>query len=338
MEDYEILQQNALNFWPIELSEKEKKASIIPQLIASQDKFISLLNIADATPFSWKNTIEQSKSLPANLFLKHLMVLSDVGGERLERFKNELQNIFPTSAMSFVWEGNTYNYDFQTVHTRDAWNNKNLSVDGEHLHIHQTLTPLIEDVSMLLLFGSAAIADTLPQEILDKCMLGTLLGKKDELDTFVRQRYIWVSRITGGATANTMGQLAQAYVIEHFKNALPHWDFSLKHIPEISQNDGRTPIGFDIVTCSPNGAYCAIEVSFQVTTNSTIERKAGQERGRYHQLHEHGHFIAYVIDGAGNFKRKSALSTIMRYSDCTVTFQSQELHKLVQFLTELGEA
>jgi hypothetical protein len=78
MEDYEILQQNALNFWPVELSEKEKKVSIIPQLITSQDKFISLLNIADATPFSWKNTIEQSKSLPANLFLKHLMVLSDM--------------------------------------------------------------------------------------------------------------------------------------------------------------------------------------------------------------------------------------------------------------------
>jgi hypothetical protein len=337
MKDYEVLQQHALNFWPIELSEKEKKASIIPQLIASQDKFISLLNIADATPFSWKNTIEQSKSLPANLFLKHLMVLSDVGGERLERFKNELQKIFPTSTMSFVWEGHTYTYTFQALHTRDAWNNKNLSVDGEHLHLPQSLTPLIEDVSMLLLFGSAAIADTLPQEILDKCILGTLLGKKDELDTFVRQRYIWVSRITGGATANTMGQLAQAYIIEHLKNALPQWDFSSKHIPEISQNDGRTPIGFDIVACFPNGVYCAIEVSFQVTTNSTIERKAGQAQARYQQLHEHGHSIAYVIDGAGNFKRKSALSTIMHYSDCTVTFQSQELYKLVQFLIELGK-
>jgi hypothetical protein len=188
---------------------------------------------------------------------------------------------------------------------------------------------------MLLLFGSAAIADTLPQEILDKCMLGSLLGKKDELDTFVRQRYIWVSRITGGATANTMGQLAQTYVLERLKNALPQWDFSSKHIPEISQNDGRTPIGFDIVAYSPKGGYCAIEVSFQVTTNSTIERKAGQAQARYYQLHEYGHSIAYVIDGAGNFKRKSALATIMRYSDCSVTFKSQELDKLITFLQRL---
>jgi hypothetical protein len=338
MEDYEILQQNALNFWPLELSEKEKKASIIPKLIESQDKFISLLNIADASPFSWKNTLEHSKSLPANLFLKHLMVLSDVGGERLERFKNELRSIFPASNMLFAWEKHTYTYSFQTLHTRDAWNNKNLFVDGENLHRPQSLTPLIEDASMLLLFGGSATADTLPQEILDKCIIGTLLGKKDELDTFVRQRYIWVSRITGGATANTMGQLAQAYVIEHLRNTLPKWDFSSKHIPEISQNDGRTPIGFDVVACSPKSKYCAIEISFQVTTNSTIERKAGQAQARYHQLHEHGHHIAYVIDGAGNFKRKSALSTIMNYSDCTVTFKPEELNKLVKFLTRLEKA
>lgn len=266
------------------------------------------------------------------------MVLSDVGGERLERFKNELQNIFPTSEMLFVWEENTYSYSFQALHTRDAWNNKNLSVDGENLSTPQLLTPLIEDVSMLLLFGGSAITDALPQEILDKCIIGTLLGEKDELDMFVRQRYIWVSRITGGATANTMGQLAQAYVIEHLRNKLPQWDFSSKHIPEISQNDGRTPIGFDLVAFSPKSKYCAIEVSFQVTTNSTIERKAGQAQARYNQLHEHGHTIAYVIDGAGNFKRRSALSTIMSYSDCTVTFKPSELNKLVKFLKRLEKA
>lgn len=332
--DYKTLEKQGLKFWPVALSEKEKAASIIPALLESQDKFISLLNISDANPIAWKNTLQNSRSLPANLFLKHLMVLSDIGGERLERFKNELELSLMEPQMEFTWEGNSYIYSFQSFFDGRSWNNKNLYVDGENIVNPQLLTPIIEDVSMLLLYGGLCTAENLPQEIYDRCIIGTLLGKKEELDLFVRQRYIWVSRITGGAKANMMGQLAQEYVKEYLINKLPDWDFTSKHIPGISQNDGRTPVGFDIVAISPNLKYCAIEVSFQVTTNSTIERKSGQARSRYLQLKNGGHKIAYVIDGAGNFKRKSALSTIMQYSDCAVTFRKEELNKLVNFLLQ----
>ena len=94
-------------------------------------------------------------------------------------------------------------------------------------------------------------------------------------------------------------------------------------------------MSFDIVAHAPTGACCAIEVSFQVTTNSTIERKAGQAQARQNLLHEKGHKIAYVIDGAGNFQRRSALSTICRFSDCTVTFRDDELASLAEFLKNL---
>ena len=89
---------------------------------------------------------------------------------------------------------------------------------------------------------------------------------------------------------------------------------------------------FDIVVASPTGKYCAIEASFQVTTNSVIERKAGQAQARQLQLHAAGHKIAYIIDGAGNFQRSSALKTICHYSDCTVTYKDSELDLLVDFL------
>lgn len=91
-------------------------------------------------------------------------------------------------------------------------------------------------------------------------------------------------------------------------------------------------MSFDIVAHSPSGKYCAIEVSFQVTTNSTIERKAGQAKSRQQVLHEHGHRIAYVIDGSGNFYRRNAIKTICQFSDCTVTFNPEELQSLVNFL------
>lgn len=330
----ENLEQRGLKFWPLELSEKEKEASVIPKLVESPDKFISLLNISDVSPAAWKNTLKNSKSLPANLFLKHLMVLSDVGGERLERFKKELELSLSDSKMEFIWEGETYIYTFQSFLDRKSWNNKNLYVDGDNIVDPHPLTPLIEDASTLLLFGGLCTSENLPQEIYERCIMGSLLGKKEELDTFVRQRYIWVSRITGGARVNMMGQLAQEYVKECLVNKLPNWDFTSKHIPGISQNDGRTPVGFDIVAISPNLKYCAIEVSFQVTTNSTIERKSGQARSRYLQIKNEGHKIAYVIDGAGNFQRKSALSTIMQFSDCTVTFGREELNKLAAFLVQ----
>lgn len=72
----EDLEANALKFWPERISEMERNSSIIPKLIETQDKFISLLNIADAEPFAWKKVLANSRQLSANLFLKHLMVLS----------------------------------------------------------------------------------------------------------------------------------------------------------------------------------------------------------------------------------------------------------------------
>lgn len=189
---------------------------------------------------------------------------------------------------------------------------------------------------MLLIHGGASIDPNLPDALIEKCILGTLIGRKRQLDSFVRERYIHVSRITGGATANTMGQLCESYVRERLHAALPTWDFSQHSIPGISQNAGQTDISFDVVAKSPKGRYCAIEVSFQVTTNSTIERKAGQAAARQRVLHASGHKIAYVIDGAGNFQRRSALRVICAHSDCTVSFKDEELDALAAFLRRIG--
>lgn len=161
------------------------------------------------------------------------------------------------------------------------------------------------------------------------------MAKKTELEEFVKKRYIWVSRITGGATSNKLGHLAQDYVIGFLKTKLRDWNFDNKTIPDISQNE-RTDISFDIVAQSPKNKFCAIEMSFQVTTNSVIERKAGQARDRQKRLHDRGHKMAYIIDGSGNFTRSSALATICRYSDCTVTFKESELDALVNFLNDFN--
>lgn len=334
MRDIQDLENKALKFWPQKISDKEKNSSIIPKLIETQDKFISLLNISDANPFKWKDTLLSTKTLSGNLFLKHLIVLSDIGGEKLMRFKKELPEVFK-KGMKFIWDGQTFTYKFQTLTEKSNWNNKNLSAGGEGLIKSVDLNPIMEDVCMLLLFGGSAINDNIPNDITEKCIIGTMLGKTNELETFVKQRYIWVSRITGGAEANTLGQLTQNYVKEYLESKLPDWQINKDQLPKVSQNE-RTSLSVDIVAKSPTGKFCAVEVSFQVTTNSTIERKAGQAQARQELLHANGHKIAYVIDGAGNFARQSALKTICQYSDCTVSFHDSELDTLVKFLKTLN--
>lgn len=333
--DTQDLEARAAKFWPSVLAEREQTTSIIPKLIQTQEKFIGVLYVADASPVAWKEALQATSDLPGNLFLKHLIVLSDVGGEKLQRFRTSLSTFFPESIMTFVWKEAKHTYAFSSLKSVRAWDNAQLCVDGPGLSRSQPMSPLLEDVSMLLIHGGASIDPGIPDDMTERCTLGTMLGKKEELDSYVRQRYIRVSRITGGATANTMGQLCQGYVREVLKNALPNWDFSRSTIPGISQNEGRTDMSFDIVAQAPAGKCCAIEVSFQVTTNSTIERKSGQAQARQNLLHDKGHRIAYVIDGAGNFQRRSALSTICRFSDCTVTFRDAELASLAAFLKTL---
>jgi hypothetical protein len=260
MQEITNLEKNGLKFWPDHIAAIERSTSIIPKLIETQDKFISLLNIADGSPDAWKAVLNTSKSMPANLFLKHLMVLSDIGGEKTMRFKKELPNSFVRSKMNYVWKGKPHSYTFKTLNGTKNWTNTHLKADGEGLAKAETLSDIMEDVIMLILFGGAALATDIPNEIQEKCNIGNLIGEKEELDAFVKQRYIWVSRITGGATSNALGNLAQQYVVNYLKEKLKTWDFSQSKIPNISQND-RTGIAFDIVAKSPKGKYCAIEAS-----------------------------------------------------------------------------
>lgn len=329
------LESNALKFWPEKISELERNSSIIPKLIETQDKFIGILNVADGNPFAWKQVLSSS-TMSANLFLKHLMVLSDMGGEATERLKAELADKLENGKMPFSWNGNTYEYQFQSLVGKRGWTNVNLKVDGPGLSTDHELLPIIEDVVNLILFGGSSTAQNIPTLLEEKCTIGSLIGQSEELEAFVKQRYIFVSRITGGAKANSLGNYAQQYVNDYLREKLPNWNFDRKKIPNISQNE-RTDLSFDLIAASPTGKFCAIEVSFQVTTNSTIERKGGQAQSRQALLHAAGHKIAYVIDGAGNFKRISALRSICQFSDCTVSFKDSELDKLIKFLVSLEE-
>jgi hypothetical protein len=329
------LKEKAVLFWPREIIEKEASVSILPLLLKTQEKFISILNLSDSAPDSWKKLVDVSDEIKGNLFLKHLMVLSDLGGEALNKLP-PLKNYFKDGKMTYVWREKKYEYTFKVIGERVPLANASLRADGKSLLKGYTLSDKMEDVIMLLLHGASSIGDTLPDDVKSKCVIGSLIGEPDELEKFVKQNYIRISRQIGGATSNALGQLAQDFVIETLKERLPRWRFERNgSLPGVSHTGGATETTFDVAGTSPNGRHFGIEVSFQFTTNSVIERKAGQAEARANMVHSAGHWICYVIDGAGNINvREAAASTICKYSDCTVALSSDEIGVLAQFMLE----
>ena len=331
------LKQTALIYWPCTIVEKEKDSSIIPLLLQTQDSFISVLRLADVAHNAWVEAIRLNSDLYPNLFLKHLCVISDVGGESLKRYATELSDMFRQSPLVFEFNGERIEVGISSLFHGKKWSNTSLGLDGKSLFNKEPMRADILQVSFLLLFGSTALEPELPLEVRDKCVLGSLLGRKDELEKYIRQRYIWVSRQTGGAKSNSLGYLIQEYLLDILKTELPGWDFSRKSIDNVYE---RTMEGepkrmkFDIVAQAHSGLCWAIESSFQFTTNSVIERKAGQAPSRKMILNQKGHKIAYAMDGAGNFERSAALQSIIESSDCTINLSKNDIVRLAHTMKE----
>jgi len=328
------LESKATLWWSSQLHEANANISIIPKLLETQDDFLRIISLAKGNPFKVFDLLEASE-FPANLFLKHLLVLADYGGEPIQRLGRSFDDIFKNNDgkyfINFIWEATNFEYEFNTLPIRGL-GNKKLFMDREGLNKSQPLNDIYRDMIVILMFGSTS---TVSQEAgLSKCGIGTLLGKADILEKFVKQRYINVSRITGGATANSLGQLAQKEVVSYLKNSLPkEYEIVSNGYIELDGYNKNSGMPFDIVIERKN-QYIGIEISFQVTTNSTIERKAGQAFDRFNLMHSDGYKIAYVLDGAGNFQRQSALSTICKYSDCSVAYSDEEFEVLSNWIRE----
>lgn len=329
----EELEKEAALWWPEELKEKNALANVLPLLLETQDDFLNIISLSKKEPLQVIELIKVAK-FPGNLFLKHLVVLSDYGGEPIQRLGRSFTDIFPKDKkgnyfFEFIWKSKKYKYEFEAFPVKGL-NNKKFGIDGDSLSTERELDAMTKDMIAILLFG--ATSDFSEQAGLDSCEIGTLLGNEKELKNFVKQRYILVSRIIGGATANSLGQLAQTEIVEFLENELgKNYNITRNGTIQLSGYDKKGGMPFDIVV-SKGKKLIGIEVSFQVTTNSTIERKAGQAADRFNLMHQDGHKISYVLDGAGNFQRSSALSTICSNSDCTVAYTQTEFKVLANWI------
>lgn len=333
----EELRRHAVLHWPDEILTAAEEVGTLPLLLKTQDNFISILKVASKEPLSWKVAVDNSSQLSGSLFLKHLMVLSDLGGEALNKLP-PLSKYIPSGKLVFEWNGKPFTYQLKEIGSECSLTNTALNVDAKKLVKGLDLNNRGMDVCMLLLFGSLVSNDTLPSEVKEKCVLGEYLGKTEELDRFIKQRYLFVSKQVSGATANSLGQIAQIYVAEKLKLFLgSSWSVKLNgSLPGVYHNVDGNGTNFDIVVVSPERKHFGVEISFQVTTNSTIERKARESESVMKSVHSKGHKICYVIDGAGNINvRKNAVSILCNHSDCTVAMSESEIKHLASYFKSI---
>ncbi|MDE0396607.1 MAG: hypothetical protein OXL96_02260 [Candidatus Poribacteria bacterium] len=125
------LEEHASMFWPVEISQEADKISVIPRLLQTQDDFIAILSVPVSDLYGLFNIVNAS-SLSGNLFLKHLIVLADVGGEFLQRVCGEFEATFPSRELEYVWNGRTHRYEFQMLPNSNPTNAR-LGVSGRSL-------------------------------------------------------------------------------------------------------------------------------------------------------------------------------------------------------------
>jgi len=191
---FEELEAVASKFWPIELSDIESHLSIISLLLKTQDQFINIISVE--TPDLEKLfTIIESSSLPANLFLKHFVILANFGGEMLQRVSSEFETLFPSGELHYIWHGEPRTYKFMALPSK-KFSNKSLRIDGKELPNIHRLDNLQKDAIALLLFGSSYSDEKSEVSIaLSKCRIGDCLGQPKLVLKLAKQRYFWFSQV-----------------------------------------------------------------------------------------------------------------------------------------------
>lgn len=321
--------RTGVKWWPSELVSKVSRNSPSLLLKSTQSEFFDALVSLSPQPERIRKSLT-SVHLPFNVFLKHLLVLADFGGERVKRVHADRKVLFKKPDNSFGlaarFEGVDYEFGLRSFLATNSIGNSRLGLDGARLIEKIPANDLSLDLALVILLGYFSL-DADATESLAGCDLIQFVGAPEQLRAFVSQRYLDVSRISQGATANSLGQALQIEVLTRLKRLLGT-------AYTISSNDlqlvGGRRLTSDLMVVK-NGKKVAIEIAFQQTTNSVIERKATEAPQRKHDLNSLDIASCFVIDGIGNFERRSALEKIAADCDLVVNFSDEHIERLADF-------
>ena len=335
------LEKYACMWWPKEIREYADKLSILQTLLDTQEKFISILKLANREDSASIFNIMQASGFSPKCFLKHLMILTDVGAEPLQRINAQFSELFPEGKMTYLINNKSHTYTFKALPVKSKLNNEKMRVDTlENMNSDKCDINLTKDVIMILMYGGACRSSK-TRAVMYRCTVIDYIVNDELIELHVRQNYIRVSRIIAGRTANDLGNSIQNYAAEYLMKLLGE-QYNIRTfgtIPGVSINDGKTEAKFDIVIdriadTSRYKPYVGVEVSFQETSNSTVERKGQDAAARFLAVVAKRSYVAYIIDGAGNFSRRAAGDVMCANSHCNVGCTMEEFQVLAQFIKE----
>ena len=207
----EQLEKYACKWWPKEIREYADQYSILQTLLDTQEKFISILKLANRDDAKSIFRIMEASEFSMKCFLKHLMILTDVGSEPLQRMNNDFAELFPDGKMTYQINGKNHTYTFQSLPVRSKLTNEKMRVDTKDNMLNDKCDKeLTTDLIMILVYGGASVSAK-TRAVLFRCTISDYLGDKKKIDDHIRQNYIRVSRIITGRTANDLGNSIQKY-------------------------------------------------------------------------------------------------------------------------------
>jgi len=324
------LEQVAVRWWPQDLREEVSKNSPNLLLRRTFSQFKAFLQDAPDDPLSFASYVDACP-MGSNMLLKHLMIFDDFAGEPVQRLQRNINNLFPNKSqgLTILWKMKSLQLNIDgLLRNRRRLNNSSLKLDGSSLAQPSEHSSLTTALATVLSYGAFANRAEV-SEVLNRCNAANWFGMREELDSHLEQRYLDINRSVKGANSNSLGQILQRRVRLAIESRYQEFD---EILPNGTVEINGRKVTSDILIRKGNKAV-AIEVAFQETTNSVIERKGTDAPTRKELLNSKNIASVYVLDGDGNFQRQSALRKLCENSDCTVAFSDQEFDLLVEFIT-----
>lgn len=292
-------------FWSEDLIGEQNEHNLVSQLVDISDLIQQTL--LNSSP---ENLIEELKNLqdesgnriPRALILKSLMILLDVSAEILDRvgLYCHYNSVISLNTSSGLYNLNCFGPDF-----KKGLSNENIYKFANNNEL------FFEDVLTLMLY--AYDSEEFGSFITFKNFkLSTLVGNSSALTSFYLNRTIENSSQIKQLKAVEYGNSLQTNVKNQILSALSQ--YGVGSSPGNRYLDGKQ---FDLVLYKPEQdlpeeqwKWVIMEVAFQETTNSVIERKSSQAKLIYRNLEDTTHKLVYLIDGAGFVKRDKVTTTI----------------------------
>lgn len=324
------LRNCALLYWPPAIRAEVASQSFLDTMVATYPLFRQIMHESENfdSLLTKLRHLSLANELPMNIFLRHCMLFSDLGWEAIQKwFGDAYDDLFPNG--SLVTDDSQY-----TVPkiSKGAVRISSADITSAYSRpLTETQLTQIESLVSVLFFGSDANS-----QALERCTLSVYLSDDGTLfDADSQVKYLHVSRQTGGAAAAIGGSLLETRIaiepiVQLLSAEFTNLDFNTCRDYEFAPGQQLTSDQWFFN--EQNNRAVALEVSFQETTNSTIERKRKDAQNRQRLFPDNVRSV-FVLDGVGTIDhRQNAVRDIIQYSDMVVSARPDQVELLARYI------